>query len=232
MRSRAYVTFENIDRKSAAWVAAVRRSARQRPHLRPAVSRCALLVIDMVNYFARPGERAFLPASEAVLPNILRLVSLWRERGGTVVLTRHCHEGRHDLGMLGRFFSDHIRCGYPEADLVDALRPGTGSAEIVLRKTTYDAFHSTGLCELLRQRGCDQVLVAGVLTQMCCETTARSAFVRGFETFVAADATATTAERLHLASLRSMASCVAVVFGTREILDLCGKPGGTEEVEP
>lgn len=220
MRSRAYVTTENIDRKCEAWLASLRRRAKPRHRLRLDPGRCALLVIDLVNYFARPGDRAYLPATAAIVPRVADLVGAWHRLGGTVAFTRHCHEGEHDLGMLGRFFDDRIRCGMPEADLVDSLRPA--ESDIVLRKTTYDAFRDTELEEHIRRRGCTQVLVTGVLTQMCCETTVRAAFVRGFETFVAADATATTGERLHVASLATMASCVAVVLSTREILEICG----------
>ncbi len=220
MRSRAYVTSQNIERKGEAWLASLRRRVRPRPNLRLNPSRCALLVIDLVHYFASPRGRAYLPATKAILPNVGRLVDAWHRRGGAVVFTRHAHEGPHDLGMLGKFFSDYIHFGEPEAELVDALQP-VAESDLVLRKTTYDAFAGTGLETHLRLTGCDQVLVTGVLTQMCCETTARSAFVLGFETFVAADATATTGERHHLASLAGMASCVAVVLGTREILDMC-----------
>ena len=90
----------------------------------------------------------------------------------------------------------------------------------MLGKETYDAFIGTELESLLGERGLDQVLVTGVLTHMCCETTARSAFCRGFEVYVAADATATSSEERHLGSLLSMADAVAVITSTEEVLGL------------
>ena len=63
-----------------------------------------------------------------------------------------------------------------------------------------------------------QLVVTGVLTHMCCETTARSAFCRGFEVYLAVDAMATTSEDRHLGSLVGLSDCVGVPLTTDEIL--------------
>jgi len=76
--------------------------------------------------------------------------------------------------------------------------------------------------ELLRRAGKDQVVVTGVLTHMCCETTARSAFCRGFEVYLPADALASSDEAHHTASLLNLADAVAVVLSTRELLEAAG----------
>jgi nicotinamidase-related amidase len=140
-----------------------------------------------------------------------------------VVFTRHGHLGPQDLGMLGRFFSDYIRADEPEAAIVDALAPRPG--EDVFRKTTYDAFLGTGLEEVLRGAGVTQVLVTGVLTHMCVETTSRSAFCRGFEVYVPVDAVASSDEEHHLASLLNMADAVAIVTSVEEVRARCGVNG-------
>jgi nicotinamidase-related amidase len=219
VRSAAYVTPETLPARARAWLAAARATAAPRPGLRLDPTRCALLVIDMVRYFADPGGRCFLPAAAAVTPRIAALLAAWRAGGGLVVFTRHAHRGPEDLGMLGRFFSDWIRDGAPESEVVPALAPAPGEA--ALRKTTYDAFLGTDLEDRLRAAGCGQVLVTGVLTHMCCETTARAAFCRGFEVYVAADAAADASEERHVASLAAMADAVAVILGADEALDAC-----------
>ncbi|MFC1628181.1 cysteine hydrolase family protein, partial [Gemmatimonadota bacterium] len=155
--------------------------------------------------------------TEAVIPNLKQLLEFWRTAGSPVIFTRHGHEGEHDLGMLGRFFSDYIRVDEPEAGIISELSPL--DQETVIGKKTYDAFLDTPLNSILSARGVDQVLVTGVLTHMCCETTARSAFCRGFEVFVAIDAMASSSEERHLGSLLSMADSVAVMMSTAEILD-------------
>jgi bifunctional isochorismate lyase / aryl carrier protein len=219
-RSEAYVTRETIDRRAVKWLADVRRKVAPRPRLKLEPARCALLVIDMQRYFADPRGRCFLPAAAAVIPRVAALVEAWRGLGAPVVFTRHCHAGAHDLGMLGRFFCDHIRLGEPDAEIIDDLRPLRG--ERVLRKTTYDAFRGTRLASILRSAGASQVLVTGVLTHMCCETTARAAFCLGFEVYLAVDATASSSEELHTGAILGLCDGVAVPMGTEEILGLCG----------
>lgn len=183
--------------------------------LRP--DKCALLVVDMLRYFADPGGRVYLPSTRAVIPAIRKLLHHWRDLGGTVVFTQHCHQGPEDLGMLGKFFGDYISCGEEDSKIIEELSPVEG--EKVIRKNTYDSFYGTGLEEYLESRSAEQVLITGVLTQMCCETTARSAFVRGFEVHVAADALTTSSERLHVNSLLGMATCCAVITRSSRILE-------------
>ncbi len=218
-RSMPYFTLDNSSAKAATWLAEVRLAVRPRPHLELDPGRAALLVVDMVNYFAAPHGDAYLPASEAALRQLVRLIPEWREAGGTVVFTRHGHDGPQDTGMLGRFFSSYIAWGTTASELVPALQPRDG--DIVLRKRTYDAFHETELQELLTAHGCEQVLIGGVLTHMCCATTARSAFVRGYATHLLVDGTATTTEALHLAALHTLADSVAILHGTSEVIHRC-----------
>jgi bifunctional isochorismate lyase / aryl carrier protein len=218
MRSEPYVTPESIDRMTGKWLAAVEGSARPRPWLRIDPPRCALIVTDMQRYFASRRGRAYLPATEAVIPRIVLLLGEWRRLGAPVAFTLHCHGDADDLGMLGRFFRDHIRCGEEDSLLIPELSPAPD--EPVFTKSTYDAFRGTGLEGFLRGAGATQVLVAGALTQLCCETTARAAFVLGFEVYIAADATATSTEALHLGSLIGLASGVAVVTDSASILSV------------
>lgn len=219
MRTTGYATENNLDRLAEEWLGEIESSVAPRDHLVVDPGRCALLVVDMLRYFAHPEGRCFIPAAGAIAPRVRRLLAAWRAAGGIVVFTRHCHTGDGDLGMLGRFFSDYIRKGEPDAAIIDELTPT--DVEPVIEKTTYDSFLGTGLQELLIERGSSQVLVTGVLTHMCVETTSRSAFCRGFEVHVPADGTASSTEERHLQSLKSMADSVAVVTTTARILALC-----------
>jgi bifunctional isochorismate lyase / aryl carrier protein len=218
-RATAYLTPANLEEQTARWLRKIRASVAPRPQLVLDPDRCGLLVVDLLRYFVDPRGRCFLPAAPAIVPSIRRLVDAWHGRGAPVFFTRHSHAGPDDLGMLGRFFRDYIRLGEPDAEIVEGIVPGTGDP--VLRKTTYDAFLGTSLEAELRSRGLEQVLVTGVLTHLCCETTARAAFCRGFEVYLAVDALATSDEQLHLGSLRALADGVAVTMSTREILERC-----------
>lgn len=112
-----------------------------------------------------------------------------------------------------------LREGNAFAEFCEGLRK---EHEPLIRKTTYDAFYKTQLEELLRARGANAVVIAGVLTHLCCETTARAAFVRDFEVYVLVDATATYTEELHLAALQTLSHACAVPLLVSD-LELCAQ---------
>lgn len=219
MRPRPYVDETSMQAAAARWLAEIRPRVAPRPHLVVDPARCAVLIIDMLVYFVEPHGRCFLPAAGVIVPRVKTILDCWRRRHGTIVFTRHGHQGPHDLGMLGKFFTDYIRADEPQAEIVGSLRPQPG--ELVFRKTTYDAFLGTGLEQALRGAGVTQVLLTGVLTHMCVETTARSAFCRGFEVYVPVDAVASSQEDHHLASLLNMADSVAVLTSVDEVRARC-----------
>ena len=98
--------------------------------------------------------------------------------------------------------------------IVDELR--AEPSELVVEKPRYDAFLRTALEDGLREREISTVVVTGVITNCCVDTTARSAFMRGFDVLVLEDCVATFAEErdLHDASLRNLAQLFAVVAGS------------------
>lgn len=220
MRSTGYADEGTLDERAGEWLELVRSRVPPRPHLRLDPQRAALLVVDMLRYFADPAGRCYLPAAGAVTPRIAALVSAFRAAHRPVVFTRHGHTGEGDLGMLGRFFSDYIRRGEPESEIIDALAPLTG--EPVVDKTTYDAFWGTPLAGILEAAGVEQLVIAGVLTHMCCETTARAAFCRGLEVFLPVDGTASSTEELHLGALLGLADAAVIAVRAKEVVALCG----------
>ena len=85
--------------------------------------------------------------------------------------------------------------------------------ELVVRKPRYDAFLRTSLEDDLRTRGIDTLAIAGVITNCCVDTSARSAFMRGFDVLVLEDCVGTFAEErdLHASALRNLSLLFAVV---------------------
>ena len=115
--------------------------------------------------------------------------------------------------MLGEWWDgDLIIEGTPDAELIADLHRKDGDQ--LIEKFTYSAFRGTPLEEALRERKVEEVIVTGVMTNLCCETTAREAFVRGFRVFFSTDATGTSSEELHEATLMNMA------YGFAYLVDL------------
>ncbi len=222
MANDYYGSASAADTLTASWLADIRRQVRPRRNLVPCPSKCALLVIDMQRHFCSPEGRAYLPASAHIVPRVARLVSAFKGAGGRIVFTRHGHSGPEDTGMLGRFWSDFLRSNELDAAIVSGT--GITGSETLLPKKTYDAFLNTPLEHLLHEWNCTQVLVTGVMANLCCETTTRSAFCRGFEVFAVADAMAASNEELHYNSLLALASGFGNIYSTHEIEELWKTP--------
>jgi isochorismate hydrolase len=84
----------------------------------------------------------------------------------------------------------------------------------------YSVFQRTGLEERLRSGEIEELIITGVMTNCCCETTARDAFVKDFRVFFVSDATATANDELHIASLKNLAYGFAHIISTEQ---LCGQ---------
>ena len=108
------------------------------------------------------------------------------------------------------------RDGHPESRVAAALAPRPG--EVVVRKTRYSAFSNPRLARALRAAGVEDLVLCGLATNLCVESTARAAFDRGLRTFVAADATVAHDEELHLGALRSLAQGFSRVALTEDFV--------------
>ncbi|KAL4364261.1 hypothetical protein GQ457_04G004970 [Hibiscus cannabinus] len=158
----------------------------------------ALLVIDMQNLVTSMAK--------PILSNAITTINLCRQASIPVFFIRHCHKSPADYGMLGEWWNNRVVSdGTVESELIPDIERLSEPDEVV-EKNTYSAFENTRLQELLAERGVEEVIITGVMTNMCCETTARAAFVKGYRVFFSTDATATADPELHEATLKNMAS--------------------------
>ncbi|KAL5726125.1 Nicotinamidase 2 [Ranunculus cassubicifolius] len=161
----------------------------------PNPKKSVLLVIDMQNYFSTMAN--------PIIPTLNTTINLCRNNSIPIIFTRHSQKSPSDFGMLGEWWNnDLIMDGTIEAELITEI--GRQKEDKVVEKNTYSAFRGTGLEEYLIERGIEEVIITGVMTNLCCETSAREAFIRGFRVFFSTDATATVSEELHDATLKNM----------------------------
>jgi len=201
-----------------------RRTAETRGRRGPAFDpeRAALLVVDMQDYFLDPESHARVAGAKRLLRNVAALAEGFRGKGRPVILTRHLNT-RTDAGLLGKWWSETITETNPLSRIAAGLSRLPGAD--VVRKTQYDAFHRTPLERMLRARRISQLVIAGVATHLCVETTARSAFVKGFLVFLPTDATASFDRRHHQASLLNLSHGFAAPMLTSEIMERLGGAG-------
>jgi bifunctional isochorismate lyase/aryl carrier protein len=213
MNRETYFTPDTIQQKSRTMLESLAPFRARHADIVFRPERAALLVLDMQEYFLREGSHAFIPSAPAILPNIQKLVADFSAHNRPVIFTRHINTDE-DAGMISRWWTDVLRADSPDSAIVPALDTSKG---IVIQKTQYDAFYTTLLEETLRGRGVQQVVVTGVMTHLCCETTARSAFVRGFNVFFCMDGTATYTEEVHRSSLSNLAHGFVIPTACDEI---------------
>lgn len=211
----------------------------------PMTARAALLVIDMqpcgvgaevglIQAIERtaPGYTRYLVdrVQREVIPNLRRLGAAFRGRGLPVYFTAFASpagDGSDITTATIRYRDAQRRSvtggsvvlprSHPATDIIAELGPAPG--DTVLTKTSMDALATTPLAEELGRRGVRTLVIGGVLTDACVESSARHAAERGFQVFVAADACAAWEEAFHAASLASLSRYFARIASTQEILE-------------
>lgn len=196
-----YVTAKNIERKTNEWLGIIKPFNQHRLRLKRQGS--ALLVIDMQNHFLEAKSSSFICGGAAILPGVRRLIKSFRRAERPVIYTRHVHHPDGiDAGIMEWWWEGMCVEGSPESEIHPALAPLP--KEKVVLKHRYSAFFNTDLDTVLRCCKIEDLVVCGVLTNMCCESTARDAYVRDYRTFFLADGTGTINEEMHVASLLNL----------------------------
>ncbi len=191
--------------------------------IQPGPGTAALLIIDMQRDFLEPGGFGEMLGNDVsqlrrtIEPN-KALLAAWRAAGGLVIHTREGHRpdladlppakkirGRSatcigDPGPMGRIL---VR-GEPGHDIIPELYPAAG--EPVIDKPGKGAFFATDLHAILQNRGIQQLVVTGVTTEVCVNTTVREANDRGYDCLVVADCCGSYFPEFHEMGLRMIAA--------------------------
>jgi nicotinamidase-related amidase len=190
---------------------------------------CALVVIDMQRDFVDPGGFGEALGNDvsllrkAIAPT-KRVLDAVRARGMLVVHTREGHRpdltdlplnkklrgrlktGIGDAGPMGRIL---VRGEYGH-DIIDELKPAPG--EPVIDKPGKGAFYATDLDALLHNRGIRQLVVCGVTTEVCVNTSVREANDRGYDCLVLEDCVGSYFPEFQAAAL-AMIKAQGGIFG-------------------
>ncbi len=155
--------------------------------------RMALVNVDMQVAFVE-GTPLSAPGGVELLDRVNRLADACREAGLMVIHTRHVtRPDGSNLGTMGELIGavreGYIMDGAPTSELHPGLE--VKPSDIVLKKPRYGAFTGTDLDNLLRGNGIDTIIVSGICTNICCETTTREAGMRDYHVFFMEDGTET-----------------------------------------
>ena len=203
-----YVTTKDIGSKARAWLEQIHPHNQHVMRLNAAKS--TLLVIDMQQFFLDEASPSFTCGGVAILGTVKRLMNAFRKVGRPVIFTRHVHHPDDlDSGIMGWWWAGKCLEGSPESEIHPELTPMPG--EKVVLKHRYSAFYDTDLETVLRCLKVEDLVVTGLMTNLCCESTARDAYYRDYRVFVPADGTGSINEEMHCASLLNLAFGFAYV---------------------
>lgn len=174
----------------------------------------ALVVIDMQNGFCHP-EGSFaqlgldIEATNRAIEGCRRLIEAAREAGVPIIYTRYVYRPDYlDGGVLVQDIlpaladAKSLAAGTWDADIVDELEPQP--QDFIVDKNRYSAFYATGLATILSSLRISNLVICGVTTNMCVETTARDASQMDYRVFVVGDATGELDEERHRVALTTI----------------------------
>lgn len=191
--------------------------AEETRRLDPSVT--AVVVVDVQRLFTDMVGAPVDPPLADVLPRIGRFVEASRSAGGTIVLVRtiiapdaHSRSTR----QWPEFMRAGVAPGAPGTEFDPCISVRPGDIEVV--KQRYSAFVGTHLDDVLRERGIDTVVVLGLTTNVCVQSTVRDAWQRDYQTITLADCCAEIGEGSHDNSLAWTARNFGSVARSDEVL--------------
>lgn len=177
----------------------------------PNYNKCALLVIEMQETFR--SDLGII--SENQIKNIKNLTTHAESNGSKIIYIRHNDSSKSSQPMIN-WWGDELKIGSPNWQLIPEIDPQNN---LIIDKNQYSAFFGTDLNDTLKQNGVEDIIITGVMTNCCCETAARDAFMHGYRVFFVNDATSTTSKDLHIATLKNLAFGFAYIKDTKDLLE-------------
>ena len=195
----------------------------------PDPKRAVLLIHDMQNHFVKTFTAGQPPVTDLVA-NIQRLRQHCTALGIPVVYSAQPGgQSIEQRGLLLDFWGMGIAADPGPEQIIDALKPAEG--DIHLTKWRYSAFRRTGLMELLKQKGRDQLIITGIYAHIGCLQTASDGFMSEIQPFLVADALGDFSREQHLMALNYAAKLCAVTTVTDRLIEMLG-PAGAGKFSP
>ncbi|MEZ5803967.1 MAG: isochorismatase family cysteine hydrolase [Rhizobiaceae bacterium] len=189
----------------------------------------AVVVVDMVNDFCKPGGLMVLPGYERLVPPQLQVIEAAREHSVPVIWVHDAHRAnvRQDREWLKR--TPHCVENTWGVEIIEDL--GAKPEEIHVIKRRYSAFFQTDLDLTLKDMGVRQLVVFGVVTNICVRSTVHDAFFNGYEVVVPQDCCAATGPREQESSLYDIATHFGTVSDAATVAAALAGAGTIQAIE-
>jgi len=214
MEKELYFSLSNRKEKIHEWLTMCKETKSHQP-FKLNLDKAALLVLDMQNFFVDKNSHAYVPSVGSIIPTINSLISFMSDKKRPIIYTRHITSDKSD-DLMRKWWRDDISSDDQLSEITNFIDSEKG---IVITKNKYSVFYSNEFTKLLKESPVEQLIITGVMSHLCCETTARDAFMNGFEVFFVVDGTATYSEHLHIGTIRAISHGFGICLSSEEILN-------------
>tara|TARA_B100000886_G_scaffold265281_1_gene189701 strand:- start:1752 stop:2480 length:729 start_codon:yes stop_codon:yes gene_type:complete len=218
--------------QSVLWQESIQRNQKQfglsgrLTEIKP--TETALVIVDMQNFYLLDGSTNFCPFALEIVPNINRLAGTFRNIGAPVIWLRNIFTNK-DVKDWSAFYG-HLtqeRLNYRRTEL---SKDGLGfklfdhldirSSDRKINKSRFSAFAkgSSNIEKVLGEHGIELLIICGIVTNVCVESTVRDAMMLNYDVLVAEDSCAASNPKAHEASINSMYTHFADVMLTDDII--------------
>lgn len=179
----------------------------------------ALFIIDMQNDFVQEDGVMEVPGIRKHLSKFKNFIIECRKKGVLIIYTRYCFDPKNnaiELTLFPQLEKEGLRQGTKGWQIVNEIRPEKN--DLMIDKTRYDAFFKTNIKKVLEKNKVDTVIITGTKTNVCCESTARSAMEHDYHVLFCSDLTFCGDKEGQKATLKIMKSNFGKVMASKEVL--------------
>ncbi|NHJ49156.1 MAG: cysteine hydrolase [Asgard group archaeon] len=217
MKKVLYFTDENRIEKIKEWKSILDSIYSEKKPFEFNPTKTALLIVDMQNYFTDSNLSTYIPSSKTIINPIKELREKFHSMELPVIITKY---GLPDTiesdNMMNNWWGGALKLSDNKADIHPMIKDDWS---IVIEKSSYDSFYQTELESILQEHEIIQLVIVGLVTHLCVESTARSAFQRNYQVFLPIDCMASYTEEMHISSLRAAAHGFGIPSTSQQLME-------------
>jgi len=153
------------------------------------------------------------------IAKLREFIEKMKVKGVSIIYTRHIFDPKNnpiETKLFPELADGGLRDGTKGAEICKELNPK--EKDIIISKRRYDAFMGTELEIILRSKGIENLIITGTMTNICCESTARTAMMKDFNVFFCSDLTFTTDLEIHNNTLKNISTHFGKVVRSEDIV--------------
>jgi isochorismate hydrolase len=217
MKKNDYFTSENRTQKISKWMKVLSTVYSNKKPFAFDPTKAALIIVDMQLYFTDKQAPAYIPSSKVITDPIVKIREKFHSMELPVIITRYgLPEETKDLNIMNQWWGGALKETDPLAEIDPSIKDDWS---IEVKKSGYDSFYKTSLEAILKEFMVKQLVIVGLVTHLCVESTARSAFHRNYQVYLPIDCIASYTEDMHLNSLIAAAHGFGIPTTSEAILE-------------